>query len=68
MADRKGMTEEQLKNKMGERDYVKFPYPAGIFIDFSSAPKDPQGEREYIAHWASKLYTDLSAIDTEIEK
>ena len=68
MADRKGMTEEQLKNKLSERNYIKFPYPAGVFIDFSSAPKDSQGEREYIAHWASKLYADLSAIDTEIGK
>jgi hypothetical protein len=68
MADRKGMTEEQLKNKLSERNYIKFPYPAGVFIDFSNAPKDSQGEREYIAHWASKLYTDLSAIDTEIGK
>lgn len=68
MTDRKGLTEEQLKDKMNERNYVKFPYPAGVFIDFSSAPKDPQGEREYIANWALKLYTDLSAIETEIGK
>lgn len=68
MIDRKDLTEEQLKDKLNERNYVKFPYPAGVFIDFSSAPKDPQGEREYIAHWALNLYTDLSALETEIKK
>lgn len=68
MIDRKGLSENELREKMAKREYFNFDYPAGIFIDFSKAPKDPQGEREYIAHWALNLYTDLSALETELEK
>ena len=62
MADRKGLDRDGLKQKMAEREYANFPYPAGIFIDLSRAPKDSQGEREYIANWASNIYLDLSAL------
>jgi len=62
MTDRNGFDRDSLKKKMAEREYAKFPYPAGIFIDFSRAPKDPQGEREYIANWALTIYSDLSAL------
>jgi len=68
MTDRQGLSKGELKNKMAEREYIHFPYPTGVFIDFSEAPKDPQGEREYIAHWALNLYSDLSVLDDEIKK
>lgn len=68
MADRKNLTPAQLKEQMGKREYYTFPFSSGVFIDFSKAPKDPQGEREYIAHWALTVYADLSALETEIAK
>lgn len=68
MPDRKGLSVEDLKLKMSKRKYFKFDFPAGAFIDFGKMPKDPQGEREYIAHWAFMLYSDLSVLQTETEK
>lgn len=68
MADRKNLTSEELKKQMSKRGYYKFPFSSGIFIDFNKAPKDPQGEREYIAHWALTVYTDLSVLETETSK
>ena len=68
MTDRKGLSQDELKEQMSKREYVHFPYPIGVFIDFDKAPKDPQGEREYIAHWALNLYSDLTALETEISK
>lgn len=68
MTDRKNLTPEKLREQMNKREYYKFPYPVGVFIDFSKAPKDPQGEREYIAHWALTLYADLTALETEVKK
>lgn len=68
MADRKNLSPEQLKNKMNERVYSSFDYPVGAFMDFSKAPKDPQGKREYIAYWALKLYNDLSVLEKEFDK
>lgn len=66
MADRRGVGETDLKNKLAEREYYNFPYPAGVFIDFSRMPKDPQGEREYIASWALNMYADLTELETKI--
>jgi hypothetical protein len=66
--DRKHLSLEQLKNKMNERVYSSFDHPVGAFIDFSKTPKDPQGEREYIAYWALKLYNDLSVLEKEFDK
>lgn len=68
MTDRKDLTPEELKEKMARRDYKHFPYPVGVFIDFSKIPKDPLGERQYIAHWALNLYSDLSALESEVSK
>lgn len=68
MTDRKDLTPEELKEKMAKREYKHFPYPVGVFIDFSKIPKDPQGEREYIAYWALKLYSDLSTLEAEVSK
>lgn len=65
MIDRKGLSVLDLKNKMNERNYSVFDYPVGVFIDFSKIPKDPQGEREYIAFWALKLYSDLAVLEKE---
>lgn len=66
MPDRKNLSSEDLKNKLAERKYFKFNFPAGSFIDLSKIPKDPQGEREYIAHWAYMLYSDLTVLQKEI--
>lgn len=66
MPDRKNLSSDDLKNKMAERKYFKFNFPAGSFIDLSRMPKDPQGEREYIAHWAFMLYSDLSLLRKEV--
>lgn len=67
MPDRKNLTKEELKDILSQREYHHFPYPVGIFMDFSKAPKDPQGEREYIAHWAFQLYTSLSVLTSDID-
>jgi len=68
MPDRKGISPENLKNLMTQRKYFKFQFPVGVFIDFNKAPKDPQGEREFIAHWALQLYTDLTALDEKMRE
>jgi hypothetical protein len=68
MPDRKGLAIDNLKKLMSQRKYFKFPFPVGVFMDFRKSPKDPQGEREYIAHWALQLYVDLSALDSEMRK
>lgn len=68
MPDRKDFAIDDLKNLMSQRKYFKFPFPVGIFMDFRACPKDPQGEREYIAYWALQLYSDLSALDGEMRK
>ncbi len=66
MPDRKNFSLGDLANKMAKRKYFKFDFPAGAFIDLSKAPKDPQGEREYIAHWAFMLYSDLSLLQNDL--
>lgn len=66
MPDRKKLSLDDLKNKMAKRKYFKFDFPAGAFIDLGKAPKDPQGEREYIAHWAFMLYSDLSLLQKDL--
>lgn len=68
MPDRKDLTKAELQNILSQREYHSFPHPVGIFMDFSKSPKDPQGEREYIAHWAFQLYTDLSVLSSDINK
>lgn len=66
MLDRKGVPSEKLEELMNKRNYLKFPYSSGVFIDFSRMPKDQQGEREYIADWALKMYTDLSVLKSDL--
>lgn len=66
--DRSNFSLEELKSIMSQRNYFDFPYKQGIFIDMSRAPKDPQGEREYIASWAFNLYSDLTALSEKIVK
>lgn len=68
MPERKGMSRQDLQQKLNQKQYYQFPFPAGGFIDFSRAPKDPQGEREYIASWALKIYGDLAALSTNIKE
>jgi hypothetical protein len=68
MLDRKGVPSEKLEDLMNKRNYLKFPYPSGVFIDFSRMPKDQQGERGYIADWALKMYTDLSVLKSDLEE
>lgn len=66
IADRKKMSIDELRDKMAKRKYFKFSFPSGSFIDFNKIPKDYQGEREYIANWAFKLYSDLSILQKEV--
>lgn len=68
MLDRKGMSLERLEDLLNQRNYIKFPYASGVFIDLSRMPKDQQGEREYIADWALKIYTDLSTLQDDFEE
>lgn len=68
MADRQGLSKEEIASLMAQREYFHFPFPVGLFMDFSKVPKDPQGEREYIAHWAFTLYTELTQLESEIHK
>lgn len=60
--ERKGIDLNELKSLLAKHDYIKFPLGSGVFMDFSRIPKDPQGERDYIADWAWHLYSDLSAL------
>lgn len=66
MSDRKELSIEDLKDKMAKRKYFKFDFPSGSFIDLTKVPKDPQGEREYIANWAFMIYSDLSLLQKEV--
>lgn len=66
--DRKDLSLEQLRDLMSQREYFEFPYKQGVFIDMSNAPKNPQGEREYIASWAYNIYSDLTALSKKISK
>ncbi len=66
MPEREGVSAEHLQELMRQRKYEKFPYSAGAFIDFSKAPKDPTGEREYIAVWALLIYKDLSELSNRM--
>lgn len=64
--DRKNFSPEKLKEVMSQREYFEFPYKQGIFIDMNKMPKDPQGEREYIASWAFDIYNDLTKLSEKI--
>ncbi|MCK9439037.1 MAG: hypothetical protein WCY43_03960 [Patescibacteria group bacterium] len=66
--DRKSFSFEQLKDVMSQREYFEFPYKQGVFIDMNRMPKDPQGEREYIASWAFNIYNDLTSLSEKIIK
>jgi hypothetical protein len=67
MPDRQGVDAGKLKELMKQRKYFHFPYPAGAFIDFRNAPKDPESERKFIAFWALKIYEDLTILADEIQ-
>jgi len=60
---REKMSREELGRKLAEREYQKFPYAAGGFIDFQSMPRDEYAQRKYIACWAMGVYSDLSVIE-----
>lgn len=62
MPDRQNISTEKLAKLMKERQYFKFPYSVGGFIDFKKIPRDPDGEREYVASWALNIYSDLTAL------
>ncbi len=70
--DRRGYSEEQLKEALAEREFVSFPYGQGTFIDWQHCPKDPGQEREFIKNWAITFYGDLTKLkddfDQEIKK
>jgi hypothetical protein len=66
MPERQGITPALLQELMRQRAYYKFPLSGGAFIDLSKMPRDPIGEREYIADWALRIYTDLSALTDDL--
>lgn len=68
IADRAQMSINELKSKLKKREYYKFPFTKGSFIDMSRVPPNSQSEREYIADWALKIYTDLTVLEKEIKK
>jgi len=67
MPERQGVDAKKLQELMRQRQYFNFPYPAGVFIDFQKAPRDPIGEREFIAKWAMKIYADLTVLTEHIK-
>jgi len=68
VVDRRHLSIEELKKLMQQRKYFNFALPGGAFINMQQCPKDPQGEREYIAYWALKLYHDLTALNEEMRQ
>jgi len=64
--ERRELNLSKLKSLLAKHNYVKFPLGSGVFIDFSRIPKNPQGERDYIADWAWHLYSDLSALSKSV--
>lgn len=66
LADRQGMSIDDVRNLAKQRQYYKFPITSGGFVDFNKMPKDPIGERLYLAEWAKKIYADLSVLDEVI--
>ncbi len=68
MPERQGVDPKKLQELMRQRQYFNFPYPAGVFIDFQKAPKDPTGERLFIANWALKVYGDLTALTHNLKQ
>lgn len=67
LTDRLNLKPDELKTIMEQREYSKFPFSAGIFLDLSRAPKDQKGERDYFGYWALQIYSDLSALENEIK-
>lgn len=66
MLDRKGLSSLELEKLMKERCYYEFPCEMGGFIDFTKIPRDPEGERGYIAKWAFGLYSDLTVLQEDL--
>ncbi|MFZ4648524.1 MAG: hypothetical protein ACOYMB_02680 [Patescibacteria group bacterium] len=65
-ADRAGYSEEEIRLANSKKKFLKFN-TNGILIDFSKMPKDPSGERTYIAEWAFEVFDDLAVIQHEVE-
>lgn len=67
MVDRKKISPDDLNKIMSQREYITFPFDQGIFIDLSKVSKDTQFEREYIADWALRIYTDLTSLRRKLD-
>jgi hypothetical protein len=68
LADRKGQSESEVTAALQKRNYLKFPMGLGVVINKENMPRDPQGEREYIMHWAFSFYNDLTKLHDLLNK
>jgi|GEM_PF-745667 len=67
-SDLKGLSEAKIRETLAQRNFVRFPYGQGVFIDWAKCPKDPIGEREFIADWAFSFYDSLSKLEEELDQ
>lgn len=67
-ADRRGLSESQIKADLAKRDFVQFPHGTGVFIDWKNCPKDEGGEREFTMNWAIAFYDDLSRLKEGLDQ
>ena len=66
MADRKGMSVDEIRDVMNQREYFSFPDKKNIFLDLSKVSSDPSRERIFIATWAVDMYDDLTELSEKI--
>lgn len=64
-ADRTGKSEEEIIEISKKKSFIEFPV-SGVIIDSNNMPKDPIGERNYIADWAFSIFKDLTVLKNEI--
>ncbi len=65
--DRIGKSEEEIREINKDKHFINFSTP-GVVMDFSNMPKDPIGERNYIAEWAFGIFDDLAVLEKEIPR
>jgi NADH dehydrogenase/NADH:ubiquinone oxidoreductase subunit G len=67
-SDSRGLSDAQVKAALAKRNFVRFPYGQGIFIDWAQCPKNQDGEREFIMHWAAAFYKDLTKLKEDLDQ
>lgn len=63
-ADRKGLSNDEIKEAINKRELIEFSEPN---IIISELPKNPEQERKYIMKWSFVVYSDLSKINKDLE-